>query len=254
MLRSIFLTLLFGLAAAAQSVNSQPQFDVASVKLVNHPVPPHGVSLIIEHGKLTVDAAQLRQIIGLAYGIQRVLVHGCPDWCDEDMFDIVAKTEKTDASNDEIRAMLRNLLAERFGLLAHRETTEVPGYELTVAKSGAKLEVAKADSGPINVFTPDANGLGFHNMSIRGLLNYLANISGRPVTDGTGLTERYHFRIEFRQDDGPPSAGPNAVPQAGDFAGMVFAAVERQLGLRVQARRVSTEILLVDQARHLTDN
>jgi uncharacterized protein (TIGR03435 family) len=232
----------------------QPQFDVASVKLVTHPVPPHGVSLIIAHGKLTVDAGQLRQIIGLAYGIQRALVRGCPDWCDEDMFDILAKTEKTDASNDEIRAMLRSLLAERFGLQAHREMSEVPGYELVVAKGGARLEVAKADAGPRNVFTPDANGLGFHNMSIRGLLNYLANISGRPVTDATGLTERYNFRIDFRQDDAPAAAGPDAVPHAGDFAGMVFAAVERQLGLRLQSHRVSTETLIVDHVQRPAEN
>jgi uncharacterized protein (TIGR03435 family) len=92
------------------------RFDVASIKLVKGPVVPHGVGLLIDHGKLTIEAGQLRQIIGLAFGIQRVLVQGSAEWCDEDMLDIVAKTDNVEATRDQIRPMLQTLLAERFKL------------------------------------------------------------------------------------------------------------------------------------------
>ncbi len=66
------------------------QFEVASVRAVTTPVRIHAVSLNINHGRVTLDAAALRQIIGLAYGIQRVRVQGGGSWLDSDLFDIVA--------------------------------------------------------------------------------------------------------------------------------------------------------------------
>src|SRR5215471_5490966 len=129
---------LAALAIAAQ-VSS---FDVASVKPVNPPAGPHVVSLIINHGTLKIEAAELRQIIGLAYAIQRVRVLGGPAWADADQFDILAKAENADATRDEIRAMLQSLLAERFKLAVHRDTKQVASYSLVLAKGGSKLKEA----------------------------------------------------------------------------------------------------------------
>lgn len=253
-LTPIPLLLTLALSCVAQQSQAPPQFDVASVKLVKGPVAPHGVSLIINHGKLNMDAAELRQIIGLAYGIQRVLVRNCPDWCDEDKFDIVAKTDNVDATRDQIKAMLVTLLAERFGLQAHRETKAVPGYELIASKKGPKLEAAKDEpGGPSNVFTPYNGGLGFHNMNLVGLVNYLANVLGQPVRDTTGLTGRYNFNLEFKPVDAG-AAGATPVPQAADFASIVFASVEEQLGLKLQPRQIATDVLIIDRAQHLTEN
>ena len=224
------------------------------MKLAKQPVAPHGVSLIINHGTLTIEAAQLRQIVGLAYGVQRVLVFGCPDWCDQDMFDIVAKSGNPDATRDQIREMLRALLEDRFKLAAHRETKEVPGYELVVAKGGSKLADSKDEAGPVNVFSYPAGGMGFHNMYLVGLVNFLANVLGQPVRDQTGLTGRYDFKLELRPPDPAPNTAGNPVPQAVDVAGIVFAAVNEQLGLKLQARRTPTDVLVVDRAQHPTEN
>ena len=250
--------LLVGLAGITvagwtQTPAAKPQFEVASVKLVKQPVPPHSVSLIINHGRLTVEAAQLRQIIGLAYQVQRVMVRGCPSWCDEDMFDIVATTGNADATRDEICAMLRELLEERFKLAAHRETKEVPGFELVVAKTGPKLPATKDESGPSSV-APRDRGLEFHNAGLAGLVNWLANVLGAPVRDATGLSGRYDFTLVLRADEGPPSGGASVVPQARDVAGMVFASVEQELGLKLQPHRTPAEVLIVDHAEHPSGN
>ena len=140
LIRWVPAALLVGAAASPVTAWAQKaEFEVASVKLVKPPVAPHGVSLLINHGTLTMEAAELRQIIGLAYGVQRVLVFGCPDWCDQDMFDIVAKSGIADATRDQIRERLQRLLEDRFQLATHRETKDVPGYELVVGKKGSLL-------------------------------------------------------------------------------------------------------------------
>jgi uncharacterized protein (TIGR03435 family) len=43
--------------------------------------------------------------------------------------------------------MLRTLLEDRFKLAAHRESKEVPGYALVVAKSGFKLKPVEPGAG-----------------------------------------------------------------------------------------------------------
>jgi uncharacterized protein (TIGR03435 family) len=137
-----------GLAVAAQVYGFAAQvssFEGASVKSVNPPAGPHVVSLIINHGRLNIEAAELRQIVGLAYGVQRIRVLGGPGWADSDQFDIAAKAESADATRDEIRSMLQTLLVERFKLVVHREAKELPAYSLVVAKSGSKLKVAAPD-------------------------------------------------------------------------------------------------------------
>jgi uncharacterized protein (TIGR03435 family) len=224
--------------------------------MLKTPKPPHGVGLLFNHGTLTVDAAQLRQIIGLAFGIQRVLVRGCPDWCDEDQIDIVAKTPSPDTTRDQMKEMLQTLLAERFSLVAHRETKPVSGYELILGKKGALLETAKDQPGPANVFSPNSTGMVFRNMDFVGLVNYLANVLGQPVKNMTGLTGRYNFALEFRPQDAaaPSPAGANPLPRADEFSSIVFAAVEEQLGLKLQPRQIPTDVLIVDRVQHPTEN
>src|SRR3954471_11444281 len=117
------------LAVAAQASS----VEVASVKPVNPPAGPHVVSLIVNHGRLNIEAAELRQIVGLAYAVQRIRVRGGPGWADSDQFDIAARAESAEATRDEIRSMLQTLLAERFKLVVHRETREVPAYSLVLA-------------------------------------------------------------------------------------------------------------------------
>jgi uncharacterized protein (TIGR03435 family) len=119
-------------ASFALPADTGPSFDVASVKPVMRTVVPHAVSLNINHGTVTFDAAALRQIIGLSYGVQRVRVKGGPSWMDTELYDIIAKTESPDASKEQVMVMMQALLADRFKLLVHRETKELLVYSLVV--------------------------------------------------------------------------------------------------------------------------
>jgi uncharacterized protein (TIGR03435 family) len=214
-------------------------FEVASVKPVNPPAGPHVVSLLVDHGKLTIEAAELRQIVGLAYAIQRVRVLAGPGWADADQFDIAAKAESGEATRDEIRGMLQTLLAERFKLVVHRETKEIPVYALVLAKGGSKLKVAAPGGKSALTDTLGPNGERRTVMAaspLRGLVNMLANTLGNPVVDKTGLDGTYDYTIEW------PDAGTS------------LSASLDQLGLKLEAKKEPVEVLVIDRAERPSAN
>jgi len=234
--------LIAGLAVAAQLSGLAAQassFEVASVKTVDPPAGSHVVSLIVNHGRLNIEAAELRQIVGLAYAVQRIRVLGGPGWADSDQFDIAAKAESADATRDEIRSMLQTLLAERFKLAVHREAKEMHAYSLVLAKSGSKLKVAAPDgkSGMADTLGPSGERQTvFEASSLRVLVNMLANALGSPVVDKTGLDGLYDYKFEW------PDAGSS-----------LFASVD-QLGLKLEAKKVPVEVLVMDRAEHPSAN
>jgi uncharacterized protein (TIGR03435 family) len=245
------------ITALTVSLPAQPQFEVASVKPINRPVAPHAVGLRIHHGTLNIDAAALRQIIGLAYGIQRVRVQGGPDWLDSELYDLVAKAESADANPEQIKVMLQALLADRFKLAVHRETKELPVYTLVVAKNGSKLQEAKAERTNVtNTAEAGRIQMGFQKHSLAVLVNFLANMLGSPVLDKTGLTGVYDFKLEWAPDlpRRPNGDAPmlNGVPV--ESGPDIFAALQEQLGLRLERKKGPAEVLIVDHAEKASEN
>jgi hypothetical protein len=116
-------------APAAQA----PAFDVASVK-PNKDGGPSSVR-VTAGGMLTITNSNLRNIIRNAWNITNDQIVGGPEWIDSDRFDITAKASQP-FGQDQARAMLQALLADRFGLATHDETREVPVYLLVLAAQG----------------------------------------------------------------------------------------------------------------------
>lgn len=148
--------------------------------------------------------------------------------------------------------MLQILLADRFKLRVRRETKDLPGYALRMAKSGSKLKQAKDEEA--SGFNAVMNGLIFQKMPIAALVNYLANLAGSPAQDLTGLTGLYDFNLDLT-----PSAVVQFEPQGGappiaNRFVTVSRAVEEQLGVKVEARRVSVEVVIIDRAEHPSEN
>lgn len=215
-------------------------FEVASVRPVNPPAGPHVVSLNINHGTLKIDAAELRQIVGLAYAIQRVRVVGGPGWADSDQFDILAKAaENPDVTRDEIRSMLQSLLADRFHLAVHRESKAMPAYVLLLAKSGSKLKESPADgrnSVKTSVTATGQEQTIFEASPLRILVNMLANTLGGPVVDKTGLDKLYSYTFQWPTAD-------SSMP-----------ALLGQLGLKLEARKEPVEVLVIDHVEKPSAN
>jgi uncharacterized protein (TIGR03435 family) len=248
---AFWTTLSLTPAALAAQVLRPLEFEVASVKLIPDPPGFYNTTLQLTPRGFNANFAALRQIAGVAYGIQRVRIEGGPAWMDSDLYAIAAKAENPDASQnaDQIREMLRTLLAERFKLVAHRETKQLPIYALMLSKDGSKMQEVKDDPPGAPSVAPGVAqfgaGLVFKNMVLVGLVNYLANILGSPVHDETGLTGRYNFELDFvRPGRAPPTAD----------APDIFEAVQDQLGLKLEGKKGPVEVLVVDHAEKATAN
>ena len=229
-----------------------PQFEVASVKLVKHPVPVHPYMLDVKHGTVTIDAVPLRLIISVAYRTSQV--RGGPGWLDDDRYDILAKTGNPNITRDEVRPMLQGLLADRFKLAFHRETRQLPVYTLEVGKNGPKLQAAKDDErGGVN--SSEESGrlhLSFQKWPMASLATSLSGLLGNPVVDKTGLTGTYDIKLDFMRDSARPAAG--AEPAAGDGGPSLFTALDEQLGLKLEERKGPVEVMVIDHVEHASEN
>lgn len=215
----------------AGSAMAQPAFDVASVK---PDASETGVDRIkIGSGNVIIENVSLRRLISRAYDIpdnQQYLLSG-PDWLESEHFDISAKYNPT-IKDDDVPPMLLSLLTERFKLAAHRETRQISGYALLVGKNGPKLRPA-ASPRPFANFRALSGHAEGTSVSMPDLVDRLSRATfqlDRPVVDFTGLTGRYDFTLDWVPTD--PS----------------FSALEEQLGLRLEGRKLPLEILIVDHA------
>jgi uncharacterized protein (TIGR03435 family) len=203
------------------------------------------------------------------------LISGLPP--ERYMFDVEAKAP---AATDRrlFLAMLQNLLAERFGLVVHWTQKEFPSYDLVVAKGGPKLQEAErrpADAPPLDstqplqwpeggwpVLPPGVPSIGLYGRrgtqmvylaarmkTVADLLRTLQQLMDRPLTDKTGLTGTYDFTLNFLPPGNaayppPPSESPDA---ASEPAPDIFAALERQLGLKLVPGKALEKLLVVDK-------
>jgi uncharacterized protein (TIGR03435 family) len=231
------------------------EFEVASIK--PRPVAPGAMMVTFRHGTLNVDIARLRQIIGLAYAIQRVRVQGGPSWLDTEQYVIAAKAGSADASWDQARTMLQTLLADRFKLAVHRETKELDVYSLVVGKNGSKLQAAKEDekTDTTQVRTQSGLQMTFQKMPIVGLVNTVANILGSPVLDKTELKGFYDFKLEWTPDGSQfRKPGNDGLAQSVDSAPDLIGALQEQLGLKMEKKKGPGEVLVVDHAEKASEN
>lgn len=235
------------IALCALAFDGPLEFEVASVRPIPPPMAAYNTSFQITPRGFDANFAALRQIAGVAYNIQRVRVEGGPAWMDSDLYEIAAKAEKPDLTDngDQIREMLRTLLADRFKFAAHRETKQLAVYSLVVGKGGSKMQVVK-DEPPGDPSVAFGVPIAFRNMPVVGLVNYLANMLGSPVHDDTGLKGRYNFTLDFLR--------PGRTAAAGETAPDLFEAVQEQLGLKLEGQKGPVEVLIVDHAEKASEN
>jgi uncharacterized protein (TIGR03435 family) len=75
-------------------------------------------------GVLKMYNVRLKRCIRYAYGIAEDQILGGPKWTDELKYDILAKADHP-AGEPELLTMLQPLLADRFKLEIHRESTKI---------------------------------------------------------------------------------------------------------------------------------
>jgi uncharacterized protein (TIGR03435 family) len=228
----------------------------------------------------------LNNVYGL--GVEDGLrVRGGPDWVRSDHYTIEAVADGAADAATMSGPMMRDLLERRFQLKAHIETEQVPAFNLTVAKGGLKIKPVDADActppPPITPGVPmmlrpvsfadvrrgqkptcgvsiQRNGPNFvvvggaAQIGRLGLGGVLGQVQ---IFDKTGITDRFNYLLEFVIDENvrplvlPPQDGDSSDVPRGQT---VFAAVEDQLGLKLEPARAPREFIVIDRVERPSPN
>lgn len=206
------------------------EFEVASIK----PCQPGARGPTFYNPtreRFAITCITPKGLIAYAYDVRDFQVSGGPGWLDSDQYDIVAKPQG-DAGNERVLAMTRSLLAERFHVQVHRESKEMPIFALVIAKEGLKL-APSAGKGP------EVRGGKGRLIARKVTMEIFAaqlsgRILGRPVVDRTRTTGEFDIDLQWTPDESQ-ELGPS-----------IFAALQEQLGLRLEAQRGAVDVLVVD--------
>lgn len=258
------------------------EFEVAEIK----PTDPEfkGMRLNLQPGgRVNIAGTPLKFLIEQAWDLTDDMLSGAPKWMDTDRYDIVAKAAVAgpEMDIDELWPMLRALITERFKLTVHMEERPATAYTLVAVKpkmrksdpaSRTKYKEGPAADGkdPRNKNPVLGRLVTCQNMTMAQFAEKLKNIAPgyihSPVLDSTGLEGGYDFTLSFSPagmangggrgggrgggEPGAPAPTGDAASAASDPNGAItlFEAIEKQLGLRLEAQKRPVKVLVIDSA------
>lgn len=240
-------------SAPAPPAAPAPVFDVAAI----HPhIPePHEHNSIWtspSDGHFRAENVSVVMLIHWAYEMPETRILDAPGWADATRFNINATSDPavdqllhdltSDAGRKQKELMVRALLADRFHLVVHTETRELPIYELVVAGGGARLGDPKLSGTTINHGHDHIKVEGANSATL--LAEELSKEVGRDVVDKTGITGRYDLKLHWTPDDATEPQLLNGAPV--DSGPSIFTALEEQLGLKLEPAKGSVQVLVID--------
>jgi len=232
-----------GQSVTAQRDSATPQFDVASIK-ENRGTDTGGTMQPMPDGGIRSVHMPAVALVRYAYELANYQLAGVPDWARNTYYDINAKPA-AQVTPQQTRAMFRGLLADRFKMTAHRESRAFDGFALVPSRSnsfGPNLKRSTVDcetdfaSEPTcrqGIFIPGR--LALIGRPIEGLRLIVEEFTNVPVVDETGISWNVDLDLRWTRDIAPSGDLP-ALPTA----------LQEQLGLRLDKRRVAREVLVID--------
>lgn len=261
-----------------------PAFDVASIR----PTAQSQQTAEIRPtpwGRFTATNATAKSLVLRAYGLVDAQLIGAPSWLNTERYDIDARTAAPAGGPEALIPMVRRLLVERFNLKAHTEMRELSAYALIVARRDSQLgsqirptstdctrattltqdevRAAARDGWPpcgmayfvnFTTTTPAGNNVKMRvrrsGTTIAALAKALQQTLDRPVVDQTSLSGR--FDVEYSYAPQPQTPGVESV--FGPEAPQLLVALEEQLGLKLESRRMSVSVLVIDSIERPSEN
>ena len=211
-------------------------FEAAAIKL-------DGVAdeeIVVSPIRLTMRHAPLSSAIKLAYNIQSYQLVG-PDWINFQRYSIFA-TAGRPVGDGEMREMLRTLLSDRFKLIVRREFRDREMVVMTEGKSGHGL--APSEDAARMVISSEAGRTVFRTTTTTELAAFLSG-GGQPTVDMTGLNGRFNFVLNFGRYVDQTVDGRSPMRVHNDA---LRVAVQEDLGLKLQLKKISVEMFVVDNA------
>ena len=215
-------------------------------------------------GRFWCNAASLTDLVFSAYQLKPYQVT-LPAWMGLTFYNIAARIP-AGSTAEQFLLMQQNLLAERFKMTVHFEKKEVPVYELKVGKDGPKCKETvpdppSEDRDLIGEYLEEGGRVRHKvKQTMEELAAYLTIRLRQPVFDATGLTATYDIVLNFVQE--PSGRGAAAYPDGGVVAASdppggpgLIGAVQSQLGLKLEAKKGTIEVLVIDHAEKVpTEN
>jgi uncharacterized protein (TIGR03435 family) len=251
----LLLLVSFALPCLAQEPPT-PAFDVASVKISgDDSLRYNGPRFQVAHGSLTTHGFALRACLVLAYQMVPSQIQG-PDWLNDVRLDITAKAAGP-ASEQQVYLMLQKLLADRMGVMVHKEKKEMAVYVMTVGKGGPKFKETDGE-GPMTA-TPEKGAMNIRGVSLFELAaEFSGKVLDRPVIDQTGLKGRYDVRLDMTpmraanpgggERGSGERPGSNPPPDRADQVSALIDLLRDQLGLKLDGGKQPVDVLVVDRA------
>ncbi len=244
------------------AADADPSFDVATIK----PNPSGDVTLrqLTMNGRnFILRNGSLADMISFAYNVQKKQIVNAPDWEDKDRYDIAAVPNVEGAPNlDQVRIMMRKLLADRYALKFHHEKREMAAFVLSAGKSEPKLTKSESTNPmPNNVgIRPAPNGIKavLTNATTADFTVFLQLlVLDKPVVDQTGITGRYDISVTFTPDDsqfnGRPPKGP-PLAEGTEPAPDLYSAIQQQLGMKLSSEKASVDVIAIDHVEKPSPN
>ena len=273
-LQASFFTLVTAAVGFCQAPAVPVEFEVASVKSA---VPMADgqltIGIHIDGAMVRCNYVTLRNLLTMAYDLKDYQITG-PEWIGTEHYDIVAKIP-AGASGAQLRPMIASLLTDRFKLVSHRETKDLPAYALIVGKGGMKAkesppDTEAAETGKVEVNVNGGRGgttvnlgggsymsfglnkLEAKKVTIAAMLDTLGKFVDRPVVDETKLTARYDLNLEYSVAElktmvRAQGADDSRIPDfGGDPTISIFSSLEA-IGLKLDPRKAPVSVLVVDR-------
>jgi uncharacterized protein (TIGR03435 family) len=264
------VTRFLGAAAVAASSILAAQataFDAVSIKV--NTSGDTGSRGRTRPGSMVITNTSLLILIRNTWNLNPMQIVGGPPWMNQTRFDITA-TASGNPDRNQMNEMAKALLVQRFRLKSHTETRQLPIYALVLARPdgrlGPGLRRSDARCDYNNPAAPDApplpapapltgvelptcgtnsgdSGLRAGGIPLEFFTRNMATAAGRLIVDKTGLTGLFDVALRFN----PNPAVASDVPS-------LFAAVQEQLGLRLDAQTGPVDVLVVDSAEKPTED
>ena len=221
------------------------RFEVATLK---QSPPPQGDSYNITLGAIKGDRLYLTNVtlndcVKFAYDLVSDDQISGPDWIRSKalLYDIVAVLPPN-TSHEQVTRMTQSLLEDRLKLVVHREQREMKYLALVPGKDGPK--VPPADTSQERNNSAGTGHVTGNRMSLGSMAMLISRMEHQIVVDRTGLSGEYQIKLFWA----PGSAGADVTPAQDSAAPSIFAAVQEQLGLKLESRKGPLDVVVVDSA------
>ena len=224
-------------------------FDVESIKPTKRdPQAPGGIKALPSAREYVAQQAPVRLMIALMYKIPARQIACAPDWIDNDVWDVDAKTDDPHTL-DELHEMYKNLLSDEYKLKFHVASKEGNMFGLSVDKAGLKM--TPNDSPETWEIPITGAGRAMFNgkrVNMEYLVWFLGNVlqnDERPVVDLTGLKGYYDFKLSFMPEL-PVGVNRENIPQDVLDRPSIFEALKQQLGLKLESQKGPVPYMVID--------